>query len=142
MDRLRRGATVVLGRTGIDLCPVRVVLAFMVQRKAGPGLFFQNKDVTRATFIDEVRKSLSKAGMASHHICGHSFRIGVATALFGEVLWTLRSRCSGGGGAGSTKGTLEGTAICRHLWQGNWSGDQEQVAVKDKTCSYSHVCDA
>ena len=36
-DRLRRGATVALGWTGTDLCPVRAVLALMVQRKAGPG---------------------------------------------------------------------------------------------------------
>ena len=62
---------------------MRAVLTFMVQRKAGPGPFFQDKDgkaLTRATFIDEVRKALNKAGMASHHITSHSFRIEAATA--------------------------------------------------------------
>ena len=38
-----------------------------------------------------------------------------------------------------SRGKFEGTA---HLWQDNCLGDQEQVAVKGKTCSYSHVCGA
>ena len=42
------------------------------------------KALTRANFVDEVRKALSKAGMASHHISGLSFRIEAATAAARE----------------------------------------------------------
>ncbi len=82
-DRLRRGATVTLGWTGTGLCPVRAVLAFLVQRKAGPGPFFRDQAgdaLTRKAFVAEVRKALVKAGIASQDISGHSFRIGAATA--------------------------------------------------------------
>ena len=64
--------------------------AFMVQRKAGPGPFFQDKDGKALTRADEVRKALSKAGMASYHISGHSFRIGAVTAAAQGDERTLR----------------------------------------------------
>ncbi len=67
----------------MSICPVEAVLCFMVQRKAGPGLFFRDetdKALTRQEFVAEVKKALSAAGMASHDISGHSFRIGAATA--------------------------------------------------------------
>jgi len=83
MGRLRRGATVTLSWTGTGLCPVRAVLAFLVQRKAGPGPFFRDqagKALARKGFVAEVRKALDKAGIASQDIFGHSFRIGAATA--------------------------------------------------------------
>ena len=67
-DRLRRGAIVALGWTGTDLCPVRAVLAFMVQRKAGPGPFFQDKDgeaLTRAASGEESIEQ-SRDGQPPH----------------------------------------------------------------------------
>ncbi len=82
-DRFRKGATVALCWTGGCMCPVKAVLAFMVVRKAGPGLFFKlpaGKPLTRKSFVAEVRAALAKAGMACRDISGHSFRIGAATA--------------------------------------------------------------
>ncbi len=82
-DRLRRGATVSLGWTGESICPVKAVLHFIVQRKSDPGPFFRDeagKALTRREFVSEVKKALSSAGMTSHDISGHSFRIGAATA--------------------------------------------------------------
>ena len=89
-----------------------------------------------------MRKALSKAGMASHHISGHSFRIGAAMAATRGGATDTEIKAFEWWRSREYKGTFEGTATCRHLWQGNWSGDQEQVAVKDKTCSYNHVCGA
>ncbi len=55
----------------------------MVDRKAGPGPFFMDKDkvgLTRRMFVREVNGALVKRGLPSEGISGHSFRIGAASA--------------------------------------------------------------
>lgn len=82
-DRFRRGATVSVGWTGESVCPVKALIAFIVKRKKGPGPFFVDGDgkaLTRRVFVAETKKALEQAGLPSHDISGHSFRIGAATA--------------------------------------------------------------
>ncbi len=82
-DRLRKGATVSLGRSRTPMCPVKAILEYMVQRKKGPGPFFREssgRGLTRKRFVEEVKAALEEAGEDSHSISGHSFRIGAATA--------------------------------------------------------------
>ena len=82
-DRLRKGAKVTLGRTGQEICPVKALLRYLVQRKGGVGPFFrlgEGKPLTRRAFVREVKIALETAGMPSGAISGHSFRIGAATA--------------------------------------------------------------
>ncbi len=81
-DRLRKGATVSLGRSGTQLCPVKAILEYIVQRKKGPGPFFRgtsDRGLTRKRFVEEVKAALEEAGEDSRTISGHSFRIGAAT---------------------------------------------------------------
>ncbi len=82
-DRLRKGAFVVLESTEGDICPVRAVLRFMIDRRAGPGPFFSGSEMgglTRREFVKEVKEALERKGISSEGISGHSFRIGAATA--------------------------------------------------------------
>ncbi len=82
-DRLRRGAHVVLDSSGMGICPVQAILAYMIDRKTGPGPFFKDEalgGLTRKRFVKEVKKALELAGLSSAGISGHSFRIGAATA--------------------------------------------------------------
>ncbi len=82
-DRLRKGATAVLQRTDLDVCPVRAVLEFMAVRGPGKGPFFsdgEGKGLTRRELVAEVRKALTDLRIPAEGISGHSFRIGAATA--------------------------------------------------------------
>ncbi len=82
-DRSRAGAFATLHKTGLDICPVMVVLVFMGERAAGPGPFFKDEkgvSLTRREFVAEVKKVLTAKGIPSAGISGHSFRIGSATA--------------------------------------------------------------
>ena len=82
-DRLRKGAFVLLESTGGEICPVNAVLKFMIDRRAGPGPFFMDKEkvgLTRREFVKEVKDALERKGLPSEGISGHSFRIGAATA--------------------------------------------------------------
>ena len=82
-DRLRAGAVATLPRTGLDVCPVKAVLKYMVVRGPGPGPFFKwknGKGLSRTAFVKEVKLALEKGGFQSEGISGHSFRIGAATA--------------------------------------------------------------
>ena len=81
-DPFRVGVDVCIGRTDCDLCPVAAVLAYMVLRGRGKGPFFRFKDgspLTRARYVSEVKRALTKAGVDSSHYSGHSFRSGAAT---------------------------------------------------------------
>ena len=82
-DRLRKGTFVLLESTGGEICPVNVVLKFMIDIRAGPGPFFMDKDkvgLTRREFVKEVKDALERKGLPSEVISGHTFRIGAATA--------------------------------------------------------------
>ena len=82
-DRLRKGAFVVLESTNGGICPVKAMLEFMVDRRAGPGPFFMDREkvgLNRKEFVKEVKGALERKGLSSEGISGHSFRIGAATA--------------------------------------------------------------
>ena len=74
---------VYLGRTDNNLCPVAAVVAYLALRhKLGAGPFFKFQSgtaLTRASFVDRVRKALKEAGMDADKFSGHSFRIGAAS---------------------------------------------------------------
>ena len=58
------------------------ILAYLVIRWSDPGPFFRFKDgrgLTRARFVEAVRRALVAAGIEAQSYSGHSFRIGAAT---------------------------------------------------------------
>ena len=72
----------VLGATGIDLCPVTAITPYLARRGAGNGplfIFENGSFLTRDNFVTEVRRVLDGAGIEASHYSGHSFRIGAAT---------------------------------------------------------------
>ena len=82
-DQFGRGVEVFLGATGDDICPVAAIRAYANRRGAIAGPFFRCVDgspLTKARFVDGVRRALTLAGIPSVGYFGHSFRIGAATA--------------------------------------------------------------
>ena len=82
-DQFGRGASVILGRTGLDLCPVAAILAYVAIRRDEPGPFFLTKKkapLTKQVFVEEIRKLLRARGLPEDNYAGHSFRIGAATS--------------------------------------------------------------
>ena len=82
-DPFRKGVTISVGRTGKQLCPVVALLAYLAVRGGQEGPLFQHYDrrpLTKAAFVDHVRRTLTLAGVDDRNYAGHSFRIGVATA--------------------------------------------------------------
>ena len=78
-DPFRKGVHVFLGRTEYPLCPVTALLAYMVIRGRAPGPLFFMAHGAFLTFVQEVRKALSIAGIDQAKYAGHSFRIGAAS---------------------------------------------------------------
>jgi hypothetical protein len=81
-DPFRQGVSIYLGKTHSDICPVAAVLAYAVQRGQAPGPFFQftrGHPLTRAHFVEAVRRALQAAGVSADHCTDYSFRIGAAT---------------------------------------------------------------
>ena len=65
-DPFRKGVTLYLGRTGVDLCPVAAVLSYLELRgcRLGPLFLFQSwKPLTRSRFVAVVREALGKSGL-------------------------------------------------------------------------------
>ena len=82
-DPFGRGADIILGRTGCDLCPVAAVLTYAAARGSQPGPFFMTpaaRPLTKQEFVSEIRKVLVRLGLPDHEYAGHSFRIGAATS--------------------------------------------------------------
>ena len=82
-DQFGRGVEVFFGATGDDICPVAAIRAYANRRGATAGPFFRCVDgspLTKARFVDGVRRALTLAGIPSVGYFGHSFRIGAATA--------------------------------------------------------------
>lgn len=82
-DPFRKGVTISVGRTGKQLCPVVALLAYLSVRGGQEGPLFQHYDqrpLTKAAFVDHVRRTLTLAGVDDRNYAGHSFRIGAATA--------------------------------------------------------------
>jgi len=81
-DPFRKGVTLYVGRTGMDLCPVAAMLSYLELRGCRPGplfLFQSQKPLTRPRFVAVVREALGKSGLDERNYCSHSFRIGAAT---------------------------------------------------------------
>ena len=81
-DPFQQGVDIFVWRTGNELCPVAVTLAYMVQRGPGPGPLFKFQDgkpLTCQRFVARVREALTSAGVDSSAYSGHSFRSGAAT---------------------------------------------------------------
>ena len=82
-DQFGRGVDVILGRTGLDLCPVAAILAYVAVRGDQPGPFFltwAGAPLTKQAFVEEVRKLLRALELPEDAYAGHSFRIGAATS--------------------------------------------------------------
>ena len=81
-DPFRSGVSLFVGRTGTDLCPVAALLDYLTMRGSKPGPLFVFSDgrfLSRARFVELVRKGLCSAGVDQSKYSGHSFRIGAAT---------------------------------------------------------------
>jgi hypothetical protein len=82
-DQLGRGVDVVLGITGLDLCPVAAVLGYIALRGDQSGPFFLTTakvPLTKTDFITKFRAILGRIGLPAEDYAGHSFRIGAATS--------------------------------------------------------------
>ena len=83
-DQLGRGVDVVLGKTGLDLCPVAAVLGYIDSRgEDQPGPFFlttAKTPLSKSEFIGKFRAVLGRIGLPAEDYAGHSFRIGAATS--------------------------------------------------------------
>ena len=81
-DPFRKGASIYLGRTYGDLCPVVALLGYIMLRLQVLGPLFVYKDgsyLTREKLVGSVRQTLRAAGVDTKGYSGHSFRIGAAT---------------------------------------------------------------
>ena len=82
-DQFLRGADIVMGRTGTDLCPVAAILGYITVRGSQPGPFFLNtqaRPVTKSLFVSELRKAIAGLRLPQEHFAGHSFRIRAETS--------------------------------------------------------------
>ena len=82
-DQLGQGADVVVGRTGLDLCPVTAILSYLASRGESPGPLFltaARAPLTKPEFVAEFRRVLDAMGLPAQEYAGHSFRIEAATS--------------------------------------------------------------
>ena len=82
-DPFRKGVQVAVGKTEDDICPVRVLMAFLAVRGSKPGPLFCSQNSSpfiRSQFVCEIKKALQQLGYDSSKFVGHSFRAGAATA--------------------------------------------------------------
>ena len=80
-DVFRKGVTIYLGETGVDICPVAAILSYMVMARAKQSPFFcfsNGQALTRDNFVQELRMAISAGGIDTSAYAGHSFRIGTA----------------------------------------------------------------
>ena len=78
-DQAGRGADIIIGCTGCNLCPVSAILHY-IGDQAGP--FFVNSSkgtITKAWFVARIQEILGNIGLPQHQYTGHRFRSGVAT---------------------------------------------------------------
>ena len=82
-DQFHRGADIVVGRMGTDLCPVAAVLSYIASRGPEQGASFldsQAHPIAKTYFIRKLRKVISALGLPQEQFAGHSFRIRAATS--------------------------------------------------------------
>lgn len=81
-DPFHRGTTVILGKTGKDLCPIVALINFLRVRGKDPGPLFRRRNgrpLTKPAFVKWVQRALGKLGYDQKGFSGHSFRVGAAT---------------------------------------------------------------
>ena len=81
-DQFGQGADVVMGKTGLDLCPVSAMTCYLERRGTAGGPFFidtSGKAIAKPVFIKRFRELLQAVGIPASEYAGHSFRIGAAT---------------------------------------------------------------
>ena len=81
-DPFRKGTTIFIGGTSNDLCPVKVIAAYLVARGRATGPFFSfasGAPLTRECLVRGVRSALGRMGVDASKYAGHSFRIGAVT---------------------------------------------------------------
>ena len=81
-DQFGAGVDIIVGRTGLVLCPVAAVVDYVRVRGDRAGPFFIRSDgsaVTKPWFISQLRSILTAIGLPQQQYAGHSFRIGTAT---------------------------------------------------------------
>ena len=85
-DVFRKGVTIYLGVTGVDICPVAAILSYMIhcsvmaRGKQLPFFCFSNgRALTRDCFVRELHMAISAGGIDASAYTGHSFQIGAAT---------------------------------------------------------------
>ena len=83
-DVFQAGHTLLVGATGDLLCPVAAILGYLASRPSAPGPLFVLEDrrpLSRTYLVQAVRSAMaSLEGVDLSRYCGHSFRIGAATA--------------------------------------------------------------
>ena len=82
-DPFRLGATICLGRTGEDLCPVAAIVGYLVEGRLRPGplfVFADGRPLRKDALVLRMQQALFSAGIDAGKYTGHSFRIGAATA--------------------------------------------------------------
>ena len=57
-NRMRHGATVKMGWTGTEVCPVKATLTYMLKRKDGPGPLFKMDALPKGSSIRRCLLSL------------------------------------------------------------------------------------
>ena len=81
-DLFWEGIDLYIGRTALDICPVKAMLNYLAVRgqQEGPLFLFRNGTyLTRQRLVAAVRLAIGRAGLDPSKYCGHSFRIGAAT---------------------------------------------------------------
>ena len=82
-DPFRNGVSIYLGRTGHVICPVTALLGYLAHRGQQPGPLFllhNGAPLSKDTLMANVKQVLTRHGVCTTGITGHSFRIGAATA--------------------------------------------------------------
>ena len=81
-DQLQQEVNIIVGRTSLHICPVKLVLAYVACRGFKSGPLFCHKDgspLTRDQLVNSLRVALAATGVDFKKFSGHSFRIGAAT---------------------------------------------------------------
>ena len=70
MDQEKKGVTVVIDKTGDDICPVSALLSYLALRGNKPGPLLQWEDgspLSKPKFVKEVRAALTTAKLPAHN---------------------------------------------------------------------------
>ena len=81
-DQYGQGADVIVGLTGVDICPVSAMSQYLGIQGSAQGPFFLDaagRVITKQVFVRQIRDLLQSLGIPAHQYAGHSFRIGAAT---------------------------------------------------------------